>query len=134
MSERSGAAAAGPERTGGTKVPGRSAEPREPDPSLASPEGAAERTNHEAMTRITPAELKTLFLFEALSDEKLNWLAAHGTVQEFPAGSTVFTEGEPATGFYVLLSGTLALSRKVQQSGGETTGTDQRVGSSGATL
>jgi signal transduction histidine kinase len=82
---------------------------------------------------ITPAELKTLFLFEALSDDQLEWLAGQGSVRSFPAGSTVFAEGDPAEGFFVLLSGTLALSRKVQGDDVETTRTDQRGAYMGAT-
>jgi len=78
-------------------------------------------------------ELKTLFLFEALTDEQLDWLARHGRVEEFPPGGTVFAEGEPAEGFYVLLSGTLALSRRVQQDDVETARTDQRGAYMGAT-
>src|SRR5690349_17444574 len=74
---------------------------------------------------LTPAELKTLFLFEALSDEQLRWLAGKGDVRSYPAGGTVFAEGDPAEGFFVLLSGTLALSRKVQGSDLETSRTDQ---------
>ncbi len=83
--------------------------------------------------QLTPTELKTLFLFEALSDEQLDWLAQKGSVQSFPAGSTVFAEGEPAEGFFVLLSGTLALSRNVQGNDVETTRTDQRGAYMGAT-
>ncbi|GAA1798750.1 cyclic nucleotide-binding domain-containing protein [Planosporangium flavigriseum] len=75
---------------------------------------------------MTPAELKTLFLFEDLTDEQLGWLAAHGGERTFPAGATVFTEGEPAELFLVLLSGTLALSRRVQTDDVETVRTDQR--------
>jgi signal transduction histidine kinase len=82
---------------------------------------------------MTPEELKTLFLFEALDDEQLAWLAEKGRVEQYPAGATVFAEAEPATGFYVLLSGTLALSRRVQQDDVETTRTDQRGAYMGAT-
>ena len=82
---------------------------------------------------MSPDELKSLFLFEALTDEQLAWLAERGTVQEFPAGSTVFAEGEPAESFFVLLSGTLALSRRVQQDDVETVRTDQRGVYMGAT-
>ena len=83
--------------------------------------------------RLTPAELKTLFLFESLTDEQLAWLARRGTVQDFPARATVFAEGEPAEGFFMLLSGTLALSRRVQQDDVETNRTDQRGVYMGAT-
>jgi signal transduction histidine kinase len=86
------------------------------------------------MTRkATPTELKTLFLFEALTDEQLGWLADRGTVQDYPADSMVFSEGEPAESFFVLLSGTLALSRKVQQDDVEVTRTEQRGVYMGAT-
>ena len=57
-------------------------------------------------------ELRTLFLFEKLSDDQLGWLCREGHVELFPAGP-VFTEGDPATCFYVLLEGTLVMSRRV---------------------
>jgi signal transduction histidine kinase len=82
---------------------------------------------------VTPADLKTLFLFEGLTDDQLRWLAGRGTVGEYPAGSIVFAEGEPAESFFVLLSGTLSLSRRVQQDDVETTRTDQRGVYMGAT-
>jgi signal transduction histidine kinase len=56
-------------------------------------------------------ELRRLFLFEALSDEQLDWLSQHGTVKTVPAGESVIAEADEATCFYVLLSGTLTLSR-----------------------
>jgi signal transduction histidine kinase len=57
-------------------------------------------------------ELRALFLFEKLSDSQLAWLCREGRVEVFPPGP-VYAEGDPATCFYVLLSGTLVLSRKV---------------------
>jgi signal transduction histidine kinase len=57
-------------------------------------------------------ELRTLFLFEKLTDDQLEWLCREGHVELFPAGP-VFTEGDPATCFYVLLEGTLVMSRRV---------------------
>jgi signal transduction histidine kinase len=56
-------------------------------------------------------ELRQLFLFESLSDDQLDWLSAHGEVRTVPAGETVVAEGDPPTCFFVLLSGTLVLSR-----------------------
>ena len=56
-------------------------------------------------------ELRQLFLFEALTDEQLDWLTEHGRTRTVPAGETVASEGDEATCFYVLLSGTLAMSR-----------------------
>jgi len=57
-------------------------------------------------------ELRALFLFEKLSDSQLAWLCREGRVEVFPPGP-VYAEGDPATCFYVLLSGTLVMSRKV---------------------
>ena len=67
--------------------------------------------------RLSSDELRTLVLFEKLSDDQLTWLADHGRVVEYPAGATIHAEGAPATCFLVLLSGMLAMSRRVQ--GGE---------------
>jgi signal transduction histidine kinase len=67
--------------------------------------------------RLSTDELRTLFLFEELNDDQLEWLAAHGRVVEYPAGAIIHAEGAPASCFLVLLSGMLAMSRRVQ--GGE---------------
>jgi signal transduction histidine kinase len=83
--------------------------------------------------RLSPEELKTLFLFESLTDEQLAWLSRQGTVREYPAGGIVFAEGDPAEYFFVLLSGTLALSRRVGQDDVETVRSDQRGVYMGAT-
>ena len=59
-----------------------------------------------------PDELRSLFLFEKLSPDQLEWLCREGRVETIPAGP-VYTEGDPATCFYVLLEGTLVLLRRV---------------------
>jgi signal transduction histidine kinase len=76
--------------------------------------------------QLTPAELRTLFLFEELSDERLQWLSEHGWVTELPSGTVVLEEGAPAEVFVVLVSGTITLSRRVGQDDVETTRTDQK--------
>jgi signal transduction histidine kinase len=83
--------------------------------------------------RLTPAELRTLFLFEALTDDQLRWISEHGHVEHFAAGSVVFTEGDPATCFFTLLSGTLSLLRRVGEDDIETVRTEQRGVYMGAT-
>jgi signal transduction histidine kinase len=83
--------------------------------------------------KLTPAELRTLFLFEKLADEQLDWIAAHGCTMHMPAGGLVIREGDPADQFFVLLSGTIALSRKVGQDEVQTTRTEQRGVYMGAT-
>jgi len=57
-------------------------------------------------------ELRSLFLFEKLDGEQLAWLCREGRVERFPAGP-VYAEGEPATCFYVLIEGTLVMSRRI---------------------
>jgi signal transduction histidine kinase len=83
--------------------------------------------------QLTPAELRTLFLFEKLTDEQLEWLSARGCTMHMPAGGTVLREGDPADQFFVLLSGTIALYRKVGQDDVQTTRTEQRGVYMGAT-
>jgi signal transduction histidine kinase len=77
------------------------------------------------------AELKTLFLFEKLDDEQLARLCREGRVEEFEPGP-VYTEGEPATCFFVLLHGTVVLSRRVGADDVEISRTSQRGVYSGA--
>jgi signal transduction histidine kinase len=70
-------------------------------------------------------ELRSLFLFEKLSDEQLEWLCARGQVESHEPGIVV-QEGEPATCFYVLLEGTISLARRVGGEDVETARTGQR--------
>jgi len=57
-------------------------------------------------------ELRTLFLFEKLSEEQLQWLCERGHVELLEPGP-VYAEGAPATCFYVMLEGTVVMSRRV---------------------
>jgi signal transduction histidine kinase len=70
-------------------------------------------------------ELRSLFLFEALTDEQLETLCADGHIDHFPPGPLCH-EGDEATCFYVLIEGELVMSKR---SGGvdiETNRTSQR--------
>jgi signal transduction histidine kinase len=87
-------------------------------------EPATGLTAADAPLRCSPAELKTLFLFEKLSDDQLGWLCENGWVKAFEPGP-VYIEGDPATCFYVLIEGTVALSRRVGPDDVETTRTSQ---------
>ena len=72
-----------------------------------------------------PDELRTLFLFEALTDEQLAVLCSNGHIEDYQPGP-ICIEGEPATCFYVLIEGELMMSKL---SGGqqiETNRTSQR--------
>jgi signal transduction histidine kinase len=57
-------------------------------------------------------ELRGTFLFEALTDEQLDWLIAHGSVETYDAGVDVVREGDSAVFFYVLLSGRIQLLKQ----------------------
>jgi signal transduction histidine kinase len=78
-----------------------------------------------------PDELRTLFLFEKLSDDQLQWLCERGHVELIPAGP-VYAEGEEATCFYVLLEGTVVMSRRVGADDVEVGRTSQRGAYAGA--
>lgn len=82
--------------------------------------------------RLSTDELKTLFLFESLEPERLQWLAERGRVETRKAGTMVFSEGEDATCFFVLLKGTLAMRRRVGETEVEINRTDHRGVYSGA--
>ena len=73
----------------------------------------------------SPDELRTLFLFEKLSDEQLAWLCSHGHVELIEPGP-LYAEGDPARCFYVLLNGTVVMSRRVGEDDIETGRTSQR--------
>lgn len=76
--------------------------------------------------RLDRDQLRTLFLFERLTDEQLDWLAEQGRVERREAETTIFAEGEAATCFYVLLSGTVMQLGRVRGEEVEVTRTSQR--------
>jgi signal transduction histidine kinase len=63
--------------------------------------------------RLGRDELRSLFLFEDLDDGQLDWVAEHGDVVGYPAGTDVSVEGQPADCFSVLLDGELSMVRLV---------------------
>lgn len=70
-------------------------------------------------------ELRTLFLFEGFTNEQLEILSTKGTFEVLPAGPLV-TEGDPATCFYVLVSGELVMSGRSGGADVQTHRTSQR--------
>jgi signal transduction histidine kinase len=72
-----------------------------------------------------PAELRSLFLFEKLSDEQLQRLCEEGHVELIDPGP-VFSEGDPARNLYVLIEGALVTSRRVSGDDVEVARTSQR--------
>jgi signal transduction histidine kinase len=101
---------------------------------MSEREGAQrEREMTTPADRISPDELRTLFLFEKLDYGKIAWLAERGRVEQRRGGTMVYAEGEPATCFFVLLDGTISMSRNVRGDDVETVRTDQRGVYAGAT-
>ncbi|MFD8262465.1 ATP-binding protein [Streptomyces griseoluteus] len=73
----------------------------------------------------SPGEIGTLFLFERLSPDQLGRLCREGRVELFEPGP-VYTEGDPATSFYVLIEGAVVLSRRIGVEDVEVSRTSQR--------
>jgi signal transduction histidine kinase len=63
------------------------------------------------MSQISIDELRSLFLFEKLSDEQLAWIAQRAEVRAYDEGATVFRQGEPADAMWILLDGRMRMSR-----------------------
>jgi signal transduction histidine kinase len=84
-----------------------------------------------AISACDPEELRTLFLFEKLTDEQLDRLCREGHIETIEPGP-VFAEGEPATCFYVLIEGGIVTSRRVGGDDVEVARTGQRGVYSGA--
>ncbi|MFJ8026208.1 ATP-binding protein [Streptomyces sp. NPDC096311] len=76
-------------------------------------------------------ELSTLFLFENLTEEQLARLCREGRVERFEPGP-VYQEGDPASCFFVLLEGTLVLTRRVGEDDVEINRTSHRGTYAGA--
>jgi signal transduction histidine kinase len=76
-------------------------------------------------TPCEPDELRTLFLFEALTDEQLAVLCTNGHIENYQPGP-ICVEGEPATCFYVLIDGELTMSKLSGGQDIETNRTSQR--------
>ena len=58
-------------------------------------------------------ELRRCFLFESLTDEQLDWLVDHGTVETHDPGVDVYRQDDSAESFYVLLDGEIQLVKRL---------------------
>lgn len=84
------------------------------------------------MTTIDADELRTLFLFEGLTDAQLAWIAERGESRTYDAGAAVYREGEPSEALFVLLEGSIRMSRQVNGDSLVINQTDHRGAYSGA--
>ena len=78
-------------------------------------------------------ELRGGFLFESLTDDQLDWLVAHGSVEVYDAGVQVFRQGDLAEFFYVLLTGEIQLLKRHEGTDVVMTTADQPGAYAGAT-
>ena len=62
---------------------------------------------------ISVAEIRELSLFDGVTEDQLTELVDAGDEVTFEAGTVLFTEGEPADGWWVLLEGAVELVRRV---------------------
>jgi signal transduction histidine kinase len=86
----------------------------------------------ESESPLSPAVLRTLFLFETLADDDLEALASQGQLVGYGVGRLI-SEGEPARDFYALVDGEIALSKRCADRDVETMRTDHRGAYCGAT-
>ena len=63
---------------------------------------------------ITPADLRSTFLFESLSDEQVADLIEQGEEVTFGVGDVLFEEGHPADFLWVFIEGRVQLFRRVE--------------------
>jgi CRP-like cAMP-binding protein len=88
--------------------------------SAATPDAPAPDAPAPGSAMCSADELRRLFLFEKLTDDQLAWLCREGQVIVAEPG-LVYAEGAPAALLYVLLSGTVVLSRRIGADDVETT-------------
>ena len=73
----------------------------------------------------SPELLRSLFLFESLSEDRLEFLCEHGSVVHVEPG-WLYRQGDDATCFYVLLDGAIVMSRRVGEDEVEVNRTSHR--------
>jgi signal transduction histidine kinase len=108
-----------------------SAEPATQPSQTPAPQAAAPPSTRRQTLPCDVDELRSLFLFEKLTDEQLAWLCREGRVELFDPGA-VYAEGDPATCFYVIIEGTLVMSRRVGGENVEVNRSSQRGAYTGA--
>jgi signal transduction histidine kinase len=59
------------------------------------------------------ASVRAVPLFSELSDPQLSWIIEHSNVLDLPADTQLFKDGAPADNFFVLLKGTLEITKQV---------------------
>ena len=88
-------------------------------------------TDNPVTSTCNPDELRTLFLFEKLTDDQLSRLCVEGRIESFESGQ-VFAEGDPASNLYILIEGAVVTSKRLSGDDVEVGRTGQRGVYSGA--
>lgn len=83
-------------------------------------------TDTDGPAGVRPAELRTLFLFEKLTDAQLAWIAERAEIRAYDSGAHVYREGDPADALWLLLDGRLRLTRTTAGEQVVISETDQR--------
>lgn len=63
-----------------------------------------------------PNTLKNIYLFQNLTQDELSRIVKIGITENFKEGSLIFKEGEPGDKLYVIISGAVRISRKINGS------------------
>lgn len=88
-------------------------------------------TTTDDTVRMSRDELRTLFLFDHLNDDQLDWLSREGYVVKVDEGR-VFREGDEASCCYIMTSGSIRMCKLLQGEEVEINRTAQRGVYSGA--
>ncbi|MEV5546454.1 ATP-binding protein [Streptomyces sp. NPDC052309] len=68
----------------------------------------------EPSSSLSPDQLRALFLFEHLDEQRLRWLSQRGRIARTPGGRPIYTQGEAAEYFVVVIRGTVSLRSRVR--------------------
>lgn len=69
------------------------------------------------MSTVDADTLRSLFLFESLEPAKLEWISKTGYAEKYVADDMIYREGDAGTCFFVLLDGTVSMTRQVRGGG-----------------
>lgn len=69
------------------------------------------QTKDHSKLRSSKSVKDVLILFSQLNDSDLDWIVANGDIQEIAANTTLIQESIPVDALYILLSGTISLSK-----------------------
>ena len=75
--------------------------------------------HHGILFSMEPAVLRACPLFQSLSTEQLKKIADIAVLREVPVGTTIFREGEPGREMFIVMTGRVRISKRVEGIGEE---------------